>query len=49
VRSRGLEKEKLRQMGVEELIMEIKSQTEGMPFKPLSLPKKLSKRPKFYG
>jgi len=32
-----------------ELINEIKKSTEGKPFKPLPLPKKLSKRPQFYG
>ncbi|MEM3404034.1 MAG: threonine--tRNA ligase [Nitrososphaeria archaeon] len=49
VRVRGSQGGKLKQMKVEELITEVKNQTDGMPFKPLSLPKKLSKRPKFYG
>jgi threonyl-tRNA synthetase len=36
-------------MSVEELAKEIGKETIGLPFKPLSLPKYLSKRPKFVG
>jgi threonyl-tRNA synthetase len=34
---------------VKKLVDEIKKKTEGMPFKPLPLPKELSKRPIFVG
>lgn len=47
VRVRG--EKGFRKMGLEELIVEIRSKTSGKPFKPLPLPKLLSKRPKFYG
>ena len=40
---------KLRNMKVEELINEIKSKTDGKPFKPLTLSRRLSKRPRFFG
>lgn len=40
---------KIRKMKVEELISEIKNIVEGKPFKPLPIPKHLSKRPQFYG
>jgi len=40
---------KIRRMSLEELISEIKDLTKGKPFKPLSLPMRLSKRPRFYG
>lgn len=47
VRIRELKKQK--EMAKEELIHEIKDKTNDMPFKPLSLPKFLSKRPVFVG
>ena len=40
---------KLRNMKLEELTTEIKSEIKGKPFKPLSLSGKLSKRPRFFG
>ncbi len=40
---------KIRKMKLEELTGEIKEIIKGMPFKPLPLPKRLSKRPQFYG
>ena len=39
----------IRMMRIEELIDEIKRRTAGKPFKPLSLPMRLSRRPRFYG
>jgi len=39
----------IRKMSLEELVSEIKDLTRGKPFKPLSLPMRLSKRPRFYG
>lgn len=47
IRIRG-EKE-FKKMSIEDLLIEIKSKTLDKPFKPLPLPKLLSKRPKFYG
>jgi threonyl-tRNA synthetase len=41
--------EKLKQMKFNDLVEEIRTATLDMPFKPLSLPKSLSKRPKFFG
>ncbi|RLG10174.1 threonine--tRNA ligase [Candidatus Pacearchaeota archaeon] len=41
------EGKKQEEMNLDKLIKEIKKKTEGMPFKQLSLPKELSKRPKF--
>jgi threonyl-tRNA synthetase len=41
--------QKILKMRLEELISDIKEQTQGKPFKPLPLPKHLSKRPQFYG
>jgi threonyl-tRNA synthetase len=41
--------EKLKKMKMKDLVEKIKAATEGMPTKPLSLPKSLSKRPKFFG
>jgi threonyl-tRNA synthetase len=38
---------KARNMKLQELITEIKAETAGKPFKPLALPKLLSKRPQF--
>jgi len=38
---------KIVEMSKEELIRTIKEKTKGFPFKPLPLPKLLSKRPKF--
>jgi threonyl-tRNA synthetase len=40
---------KIRNMKLEELISEVEEITKGKPFKPLPLPKYLSKRPQFYG
>jgi len=40
---------KIRRMTLEELLGEIKRHVEGKPFKPLPLPKHVSKRPQFYG
>jgi threonyl-tRNA synthetase len=39
----------LRQMKLQELLKEVQKHMEGKPFKPLPLPKHLSKRPQFYG
>ncbi|MEM3153566.1 MAG: threonine--tRNA ligase [Candidatus Bathyarchaeia archaeon] len=39
----------IRKMKLDELISEIKSHMRGKPFKPLPLPKYVSKRPQFYG
>jgi len=39
----------IRKMSLEELVAEIKERTKGKPFKPLSLPMRLSRRPRFYG
>jgi len=39
----------IRKMKLEELVAEIKERTKGKPFKPLSLPMRLSRRPRFYG
>lgn len=36
-----------REMSVEELICEVLQQADGMPFRPLTLPEMISKRPKF--
>jgi len=47
VRDRKIQK--IRKMKLEELISEIEKLTKGKPFKPLPLPKHLSKRPQFYG
>ena len=38
---------KIRKLKLKELIIEIKEKTEDKPFKPLTLPKLLSKRPQF--
>jgi len=40
---------KIRNLKLEKLICEIEDTTKGKPFKPLPLPKHLSKRPQFYG
>jgi threonyl-tRNA synthetase len=40
---------KIRRMKSKELIAEIEEMTKSLPFKPLPLPKLLSKRPQFYG
>ncbi|MEM3596605.1 MAG: threonine--tRNA ligase [Candidatus Bathyarchaeia archaeon] len=40
---------KIRNMKLEELIKEIEEEVKAKPFKPLPLPKHLSKRPQFYG
>jgi len=47
VRIRG--KKDLETMTLKQLIDHIKKETQGMPFKPLALPKELSKRPVFVG
>jgi threonyl-tRNA synthetase len=47
VRDRKIQK--IRKMKLEELIDGIEKLTRGKPFKPLPLPKHLSKRPQFYG
>ncbi len=47
VRIRGVKEQK--NMKTEELVKEIRDKTKGMPFKPLALPKELSKRPIFVG
>ncbi|KPV65044.1 MAG: Threonine--tRNA ligase [Candidatus Bathyarchaeota archaeon BA1] len=39
----------IRKMQLQELINEIKEKTRGKPFKPMTLPKFLSKRPQFFG
>jgi len=39
----------IRTMRLEELVDEIKRRVAGKPFKPLSLPMRLSRRPRFYG
>ncbi|MGB9959451.1 MAG: threonine--tRNA ligase [Candidatus Bathyarchaeales archaeon] len=41
--------QEIRKMKLEELANEIKSAIHGKPFKPLPLPKHISKRPQFYG
>ncbi len=41
--------QEIRKMKLEELANEIKSAIHGKPFKPLPLPKHVSKRPQFYG
>ena len=40
---------KIKSMKQEALISEIRNETQGKPFKPLSLPKSLSHRPQFHG
>ena len=40
---------KIRRMKIEELTSQIEGVVKGKPFKPLPLPKHLSKRPQFYG
>jgi len=40
---------KIRKMQLQEFIGEIREKTEGMPFKPLTLPRRLSERPRFFG
>ena len=39
----------IRKMRLQELMKEIKEKTKDKPFKPLTLPKSLSKRPQFFG
>jgi len=36
-------------MKLEEFVREVEEVTRGKPFKPLPLPRHLSKRPQFYG
>jgi threonyl-tRNA synthetase len=40
---------KLEVMKLKELVSKIKGKVEGKPFRPLPLPRNLSKRPQFYG
>ena len=40
---------KIRKMRLQEFIGEVKEKTEDMPFKPLTLPRRLSERPRFFG
>ena len=40
---------KIKPLKLDDLFKEMKQETEGKPFKPLSLPKLLSNRPQFYG
>ncbi|MCX8170964.1 MAG: threonine--tRNA ligase [Candidatus Bathyarchaeota archaeon] len=40
---------KIRRMRLEDLINEVEEETKNKPFKPLTLPTALSKRPRFYG
>ncbi len=40
---------KIRKMRLQEFIDEVKKKTIGMPFKPLTLPRCLSERPRFFG
>jgi len=40
---------KIREMRLQEFIGEVEEKTRGMPFKPLTLPRRLSERPKFFG
>ncbi|MBS7649580.1 threonine--tRNA ligase, partial [Candidatus Bathyarchaeota archaeon] len=50
VRDRRLKGErKIKMMSLDDLVNEIKEETRGKPFKPLTLPAALSKRPRFYG
>jgi threonyl-tRNA synthetase len=46
---RDREAGKIRKMKLEELLTEIEGKLKGKPFKPLPLPRHLSKRPQFYG
>ena len=46
---RDRERGGIREMNLEELIAEIEDSTKGKPFKPLSLPMMLQRRPKFVG
>jgi len=46
---KAAETEKLRRMKLEDLADEIRSKTDGKPFKPLTLSKTLSNRPRFFG
>ncbi|MEM3054836.1 MAG: threonine--tRNA ligase [Candidatus Bathyarchaeia archaeon] len=39
----------IRKMSLKELVSEIKANVQGRPFKPLPMPKHISKRPQFYG
>jgi len=46
---KAAETQKLRRMKLEDLADEIRSRTDGKPFKPLTLSKTLSNRPRFFG
>jgi len=41
--------EKIRKLGLEEFVVEIKEKVKNKPFKPLALPKFVSQRPRFFG
>jgi threonyl-tRNA synthetase len=43
------EKGKVENLKLDELVLTIKNKVEGKPFKPLPLPRSLSKRPQFHG
>ncbi len=47
VRDRNIRK--IRKIRLQEFIDEVNKKTEGMPFKPLMLPRRLSERPRFFG
>lgn len=47
VRVRGVKEQKI--MELEELVREVNKHNEGKPYRPLPLPRELSKRPKFVG
>jgi len=42
-------KGKMQNMPLSELTQKVKAKVEGKPFKPIALPKNLSKRPQFFG
>ena len=46
---RDREARKMRKMKLQELISEMNEKTKDKPFKPLTLPKYMSERPRFFG
>ncbi len=46
---RDRKERKIRKIRLQEFIGEVNKKTEGMPFKPLALPRRLSERPRFFG
>ncbi|UCH71338.1 MAG: threonine--tRNA ligase [Candidatus Bathyarchaeota archaeon] len=46
---RDRKERKIRKIRLQEFIGEVNKKTEGMPFKPLVLPRRLSERPRFFG